>query len=344
MLQAKDKYEMLVGRKELAARYHKYLNKQLKERRILYVMVNVDGTRAPHNNNPAAAAAPGDGEVKGATTAEDDDAEAAQRIRVKIKSGQTAEYLAAQLVAKYSLDPRHGHVIVETLRAAIEKHEADNAVYEAEAQKVGMLMTPGSGGVDSDDEDAERGADVGAVVGDSYLLLKKRLVRARRLAQEYAEKRARITGDLAAFATAPKDNFGGGEPSEALLTELLFERDRAQSVKHQLVSSRARVAAAKQERRRAEVYRGQLLQKLRDAQKLSALAGHDDAAGFWREAHALDAEDDAALEASLRRAAAEASASAGAPSDCELAFRSASTPWLAAQFHSDVGVDDEVCW
>jgi len=342
MLQVKDKYEMLVGRKELAARYHKYLNKQLKERRILYVMINVDGTKAPVSSATGEEATAMDGETKTVPTVDYEDAEAAQRIRVKIKSGQSAEYLAGQLVKKYALDPRHKRTIVQTLRSAIEKHEADTAVYAAEAQNVGMLMTPGSGGVDSDDEDAERGQDAGVVVEDNYLLMKKRLVRARRLAQDYAEKRGRIVGDLAEFAAAPKDDFGGGEPTAALVTELLFERDRAQSVKHQLVASRERVEVVRQERRSLETYRAQLLQKLRDAKKLGKHSANDDAAGFWKEADALDAEDSAAQDAVRRREEAEAAALAAEQSDEEMAFRSVSQSRLAAQFHSDLGADDEV--
>jgi len=55
------------------------LNKQIKERRVLYLVINFDGSRA----------APG----------EEED-EKAQRIRVKIKSGQTADYLASSLITK----------------------------------------------------------------------------------------------------------------------------------------------------------------------------------------------------------------------------------------------------
>ena len=260
MLLEKDKYEMLVGRKELAARYHKYLNKQIKERRILYVMINVDGTKSSEQRDadPTAPREGGGG---------DDEGGAAQRIRVKIKSGQSASYLAAALVEKYALARRFLPTIVKTLTEAIEKHEAENAVFEAEAAKVGMLMTASAD--DSDEEMAGGwgggggGRDETPAVGDEYLRDKKRLVRARRLARDFADQRGRIARDLEAFAAAPKARSGGGEPTEAVITELLFERDRHTSIKRQLVEARGRVAEARAERRELEAYRRQLLQKLK---------------------------------------------------------------------------------
>lgn len=48
MLEQKDKYEMLVGRKELASRYHSYLNKQINERRVLNVIIKLSDGRCKH--------------------------------------------------------------------------------------------------------------------------------------------------------------------------------------------------------------------------------------------------------------------------------------------------------
>ena len=72
MLQNRDRFEMLVGRRELAARYHGYLNKRIKERRVLYVLINVEA-------DPNKPLGPSNQD---------------QKIRLKIKSGQTAEWLA----------------------------------------------------------------------------------------------------------------------------------------------------------------------------------------------------------------------------------------------------------
>ncbi len=85
MLEQKDKYEMLVTRKELAVRYHSYLAKQLDERRTLYVHINLDGGRADS--------------AQGAQPRHPD----APAVRVKIRSGQTAEYLAARILDKCAI-------------------------------------------------------------------------------------------------------------------------------------------------------------------------------------------------------------------------------------------------
>jgi hypothetical protein len=98
MMAERDKYAMLVGRKELAARYHKYLNKQIKERRVLYVIINVDDG----STNAAAAAAEGAEGDTGLMEGLDNNkgGSSNRNIRVKIKSGQTAEFLAQNLITK----------------------------------------------------------------------------------------------------------------------------------------------------------------------------------------------------------------------------------------------------
>jgi hypothetical protein len=97
------------------------------------------------------------------------------------------------------------------------------------------------------------------VVEDEYLLMKKRLVKARRLAKEYEKQREKIETDLAFHATAPKVQYDGGEPGEALVKELLFERDRYNSIKHQLITSREKVLVAQKERRHLDAYKQKLL-------------------------------------------------------------------------------------
>ena len=98
---------MLVGRRELAARYHGYLNKRLKERRVLYVHIEVEG-------DPSAPA--------GAAARED------RKIRLKIKSGQSAEWLADMVVKKYALRSKHHATIAATLQEAIDQHEVSSVL------------------------------------------------------------------------------------------------------------------------------------------------------------------------------------------------------------------------
>ena len=225
MLREKDKYEMLVGRKELAARYHKYLNKMIKERRTLYVMINIDGS-----GTPSQAEAKRERGGGGDDEDNEDDVAAvaslsegvAQRVRLKIKSGQSAAFLAKQLVEKYALEGRHLATIQRTLEAAIAAHEEENGVYEAEAAKVGMLLAPGEGDRESDDEDAKmRGDDSGPAVTDPYLLMKKRLVKARRLAKEFGSKREAIARDLDAHVAMPKVRVSSELGYNAFMNHLL---------------------------------------------------------------------------------------------------------------------------
>ena len=100
MLQGRDRFEMLVGRRELAARYHGYLNRRIKERRVMYVMIDVEA-------DPKKPEGP---------------LNAGKQIRLKIKSGQTAKWLADMVVKKYALHPNHAKTIAATLQVAIDKH------------------------------------------------------------------------------------------------------------------------------------------------------------------------------------------------------------------------------
>ena len=55
-----------------------------------------------------------------------------------------------QVVKKYALHPKHAEPVAETLREAIGKHEADNALFQAEVEQVGLLIAADDAPMDDD--------------------------------------------------------------------------------------------------------------------------------------------------------------------------------------------------